>query len=137
MAFYRNRGMAPDEILQNQFTAYLLSAVQRRRWAYINVRIRDCEVSSLNEKIYKDEKFDLEREALKSVPLMMKLKNEKLYQALSELSEREQYVFFSRVLDETSFEELASELSLSYKGVAAIYYRTIEKMKKKIKGGRK
>ena len=30
--------------------------------------------------------------------------------------------------------ELASELGLSYKGVAAIYYRTIQKIKKYMKG---
>lgn len=37
-------------------------------------------------------------------------------------------------LDERSLDELAAELGLSYKGFAAIYYRAIQKIKKKMKG---
>lgn len=40
--------------------------------------------------------------------------------------------FFSHVLDEKGFEELAKELHLGYKGVAAIYYRTVRKIKNKM-----
>ena len=134
MVWHRNAGQDPDEILQNRFTAYLLSAVQRRRVVYIDAKVRECPISSLDEKICEDRKFDLDREALKSFPLLMKLQNEKLFQSLTELSERERYVFFNRALDEKSFDELALELGLSYKGVAAIYYRTIQKVKKKMKG---
>lgn len=134
MVWHRNAGQDPDEILQNRFTAYLLSAVQRRRAVYIDAKVRACQISSLDEKICEDRKFDLDREALKSFPLFMKIQNEKLFQSLSNLSERERYVFFNRALDEKSFDELALELGLSYKGVAAIYYRTIQKVKKKMKG---
>lgn len=45
--------------------------------------------------------------------------------------------FFARVLDERSFESLAEEMGLGYKGVTAIYYRTIQKIKKKMKEMRK
>ena len=131
MVWHRNAGQDPDEILQNRFTAYLLSAVQRRRTAYIDAKVRACQISSLDEKICEDRKFDLDREALKSFPLFMKPQNEKLFQFLSELSERERYVFFNRALDEKSLDELAAELGLSYKGVAAIYYRAIQKIKRK------
>ena len=134
MVWHRNAGQDPDEILQNRFTAYLLSAVQRRRAVYIDAKVRECQNSSLNEKICEDRKFDLDREALKNFPLLMKLQNEKLFQSLTELSDRERYVLFNRVLDEKSFEELGWELGLSYKGVAAIYYRSIQKIKKKMKG---
>ena len=134
MVWHRNAGQDPDEILQNRFTAYLLSAVQRRRAVYIDAKVRECQNSSLDEIICEDRKFDLDREALKKFPLLMKLQNEKLFQSLTELSDRERYVLFNRVLDEKSFEELGWELGLSYKGVAAIYYRTIQKVKKKMKG---
>ena len=134
MVWHRNAGQDPDEILQNRFTAYLLSAVQRRRAEYIDAKVRACQMSSLDEKICEDRKFDLDREALKSFPLFMELQNEKLFQSLSDLSERERYVFFNRALDEKTFDELGWELGLSYKGVAAIYYRTIQKVKKKMKG---
>lgn len=134
MVWHRNAGRDPDEILQNRFTAYLLSAVQRRRLAYLDAKVKECQISNLDEKICENRKFDLDREALKSFPLLMKLQNEKLFQSLDELSERERYVFFNRALDEKSFDELGWELGLSYKGVAAIYYRTILKIKKKMKG---
>lgn len=134
MVWHRNAGQDPDEILQNRFTAYLLSAVQRRRLAYLDAKVKECQISSLDEKICEDRKFDLDREALKNFPLLMKLQNEKLFQSLDELSERERYVLFNRALDEKSFEKLGIELGLSYKGVAAIYYRTIQKVKKKMKG---
>lgn len=82
-----------------------------------------------------DNTFDLEEKALADIPLYMRLQNEKLLFALSQLTERERYVYFSRTLDERDFEELGAELGLSYKGVAAIYYRAIQKIKKKMKGG--
>lgn len=80
-----------------------------------------------------DNAFDLE-EALSEIPLYMRLQNEKLFWSLSALTERERYVFFNRALDEKSLDELAAELGLSYKGVAAIYYRSVQKIKKKMKG---
>ena len=126
MVWHRNEGKDPDEILQNRFTAYLLSAVHRRKAEYIDKIVKEQQIASLNENIVMDADFDLEREALQSIPLFMRLQNEKLYRSLSELSERERYVFFNRALDEMSLDELALELGLSYKGVAAIYYRAIQ-----------
>lgn len=40
-------------------------------------------------------------------------------------------IFLSRALEERSFAELADEFHIGYKGVAAIYYRTIQRIKKK------
>ena len=134
MVWHRNEGKDPDEILQNRFTAYLLSAVHRRKAEYIDKIVKEQQIASLNENIVMDADFDLEREALQCIPLFMRLQNEKLYRSLSELSERERYVFFNRALDEMSLDELALELGLSYKGVAAIYYRAIQKIKRKMRG---
>ena len=52
-----------------------------------------------------------------------------LYSALSAIREKERRVFLARVLDEKGFDEIARELGLSYKGAAAIYYRTIAKLR--------
>lgn len=68
----------------------------------------------------------------KELPLLLQLENDSLLYALKEINERERHVFLSRILDEKSFEVLAAELGLSYKGVAAIYYRAIAKIKKKM-----
>ena len=134
MLWKRNEGHEPDEILQNKFTAYLLSAVQRRKALYIDSLMKAQQISSLIEETAMDSTLDLEQEALQGIPLYMRIQNEKLFWSLSTLTERERYVFFNRALDERSLDELAAELGLSYKGVAAIYYRAIQKSKKKMKG---
>ena len=134
MAWQRNEGRGQDEVLQNKFTAYLLSAVQRRKALYIDTLVKAQQISHLIEETAMDSTFELEQEALQGIPLYMRIQNEKLFGSLSHLTERERYVFFNRALDERSLDELAVELGLSYKGVAAIYYRAIQKIKKKMKG---
>lgn len=135
MIFQRNEGQEQDEILQNRFTGYLYSAVRRRRAQYIDEKIKEELASSLIDEIVIDSNFDLEEEALKSLPFHMRIQNDKLLSALSQLSDRERYVYLSRILDERDFEGLGTELGLSYKGVAAIYYRAVKKIKKMMKGG--
>ena len=134
MTWQRNEGREQDEVLQNKFTAYLLSAVQRRKALYIDTLVKAQQISHLIEETAMDSTFKLEQEALQGIPLYMRIQNEKLFWSLSHLKERERYVFFNRALDERSLDELAAELGLSYKGVAAIYYRAIQKIKKKMKG---
>ena len=134
MVWQRNEGLEQEEIIQNRFTAYLLSAVQRRKAQYIDTQVKTQHISMLIEETLADDAFDLEKEALQGIPLYMRLQNEKLFWALSNLSERERYVFFNRALDERSLEELAGDLGMSYKGVAAIYYRTVQKIKRNMKG---
>ena len=60
---------------------------------------------------------------------------EELLAAQKSIKDRERYVFLARVLDEKGFGEIAGELGISYKGAAAaIYYRTIEKLRKRLEG---
>lgn len=75
-----------------------------------------------------------ETDLLDELPLLMQLESTTLQNALCQLSERERYVFLSRVLEETGFEELGAELGLGYKGAAAVYYRAAGKIKKLMKG---
>ena len=125
MALQRNEGREQDEVLQNKFTAYLLSAVQRRKAQYIDSLMKSQQNTTLIEETAMNITFDLEQEAMKGIPLYMRLQNGKLFWSLSNLTERERYVFFNRALHERSLDELAAELGLSYKGVAAIYYRAL------------
>lgn len=78
--------------------------------------------------------FDLEREALKEIPVLVALENEVLLAALMELDEKERYVLLKRVIDDANLEELAEILGISYKGAAAAYYRVIRKIKSKMRG---
>ena len=136
MVWHRNEGQDNDDVLQNKFTAYLLSAVKRRRALYIDTALRNQKLFEMIEATVTDDTFDVDSELSLDTPLYMRIQNEKLYQALFELSERERYVFFNRVLEEKSLDELAAELGLSYKGAAAVYYRTVERIRKKMRGGK-
>lgn len=70
------------------------------------------------------------------MPLMMKLENQELLLALQMLGERERYVLLNRALEEKSFEMLSMELGLTYKGVSAIYYRAVQKVRNRMRGGK-
>lgn len=132
---YINNGQTEDEILRNRFTSYLMIAIQRRRKDYLQHLIRNMEITGLMDSIETDELYDIEKDALVEMPLMMKLENQDLLQALQMLGERERYVLFNRALEEKSFEILSMELGLTYKGVSAIYYRALQKMRKRMSGG--
>lgn len=123
-----------DDILKNCFTAYIASAVQHRRIDYIKQLERRQEINGYMEKIYYPASFDLEETALKDLPFTMKLENEALLEVFLQLEERERYVLLKRILYETSLEDLANELGLSYKGAAAVYYRAVKKIRKRMGG---
>lgn len=130
----RNNGKEEVEKLQNRFTAYLVTAVRRKRAAYMNQRNKLIQMEYATERDNWNYQESVYHDMLEELPLLMHLENDRLFYALKYLNERERYIFLERVLNEMSFEELASELGLSYKGVAAIYYRTVQKIKKQMKG---
>ena len=125
-----------DEVLQNRFTAYLTSAVSRRRAEYIDKLIQLQNQLNFNSANIVDKNFDIEEEVLKSFPLHLQIQNEDLFLSIAELSEQERYIFFNRALGELSLAEMAAELGINYKTVAAVYYRTIQKLKKRMQGGK-
>ena len=136
MASFRNAGKDPDDVLQNRFTAYLLTAVQRKKTEYVNRMNNQAHLRILEECIAIDSGFDLEQEALKDIPLQLKLQNDDLLHAITQLSDRERYVFFKRTVDEENYTEIARVLGMSYKSVAAVFYRTLDKLRKIMKGDR-
>lgn len=128
----RNNGKSETEIIQNQFTAYLTTAVQRRRNDYLQQIDKRQQAESLTEDFLLGVKYHIEEDILLGLPVLMQLEDSALLHALKELSERERYIFLERVLDGKSFEMLAEEMGLGYKGVTAVYYRTIQKIKRKM-----
>ena len=63
-------------------------------------------------------------------------KSDALDQTLAKLDDRERYVLLSRVLEEKSFETIGKELGLKYKGVTALYSRTLAKVQKMLEEAR-
>lgn len=134
---HRNAGNNKDEIIKNRFTSYLTTAVQHRRIDYMQEIANRQTVTQLLDEIYWPESFNLEMEAFKDLPILLRMENEVLLNILMELEERELYVLLKRTIDDTSLEELADKLGLSYKGVAAVFYRVKKKVKDRLKGGKK
>ena len=133
----KNNGKSESEIVQNLFTAYLTTAVRRRRNDYIQQAARLQQKEDVTDSLPYNQEQGTEEDMFRGLPLPMQLEDSTLLYALKGISERERYVFFARVLDERGFESLAEEMGLGYKGVATIYYRAIRKMKKKMKELRK
>lgn len=130
----RNDGKTEHEILQNQFTAYLLTAVKRQKVNYL----RRCGKLQRIEIPLELQEFDLFIQAdidlTEHLPFLEQIENPVLYTALLQARERDRYIFLTRVLDERSFLELSKELGLSYKATTHIYYRLIEKIKEMMGG---
>lgn len=55
-----------------------------------------------------------------------------LMRLLVTLPERERTILLSRAMENRSFAELADKYHMGYKGVAAIYYRTIQRIRKEL-----
>ncbi len=130
--WHKNNGKSETEIMQNRFTAYLATAVQRCRNDYIQQLDRRRQIESLTEDFLFMPECSIEQDMFLGLPILMQLEDSVLLQALKELSERERYIFLARVLDGKSFETLAEETELGYKGVTAVYYRTAQKIRRKM-----
>jgi len=130
----RNDGKSEANILQNQFTKYLMTAIRRRKAAYFTHRgtVERYEFPVDFQEVWPE--FCTDPDMLDRLPLQMQLENTALKLALEQMKGRERYIFLAKVLDERSFEELAEELGMGYKGVAAAYYRALEKIRKEMRG---
>ena len=63
------------------------------------------------------------------LPLMQRLENERLFAAMQGLSERERYIFLSKVLGEMSLSEIALSLGITY-------HRTVLRLRNAVGGGK-
>lgn len=128
--YKRNEGLTDNDILQNQFTAFLSTALCNSRKTYLRSLYRRCRRECVTDEILSvclEEEYYIEPSV--DYP--------ELYAALYSIKEKEHRVFLAHVLDEKGFDEIAAELGLSYKGAAAIYYRTIAKLRVLLGGDEK
>lgn len=132
-----NDGKTENDILQNQFTAYLLTAVKRHKINYL----RRHEKLQRIETPLELQDFDLlvqaDADLTEHLAFFEQIENPVLYMALMQAREQDRYIFLTRILDERSFLELSKELGISYKATTHIYYRFIEKIKKMMGGDKR
>ena len=118
--------------LRVEFTAYLSKALdatminfcreQRRQRAIYDALIQRDFSARESEDIYSQSTYfkeQLEEPALES--------------AINNLNYRYRYILYARIIEERSFEEIGLALGLNYKGVAAIYYRALRKIREEVK----
>ena len=126
--FKKNNGSNEQDILQNQFTSYLSLAVSNARIDFIRAKIARLKREQATDQydlLFMQEVFEVE----------IFIENEALSQAIKDIREKERYVFLARVLEDKKFKEIAKELGMGEKGVAAIYYRTVKKLRDILEGG--
>lgn len=128
---YKNDGKSEEHYIQNRFTAYLQVSLRRKRIEVLAKRyglIRHETASETNEIF----SYVQQNEDQLIHDMDVQIKCQQILQALQNMKARERYIFLARVIEERPFTELARELGLSYKGVAAIYYRTLQRLRKEM-----
>ena len=104
----RNDGTSKEDICQNQFTAYVVLAVKRKRQAYIKKKIRDKEKQTKTEKELS--KLGIEGD---DVWIGLEIQNEELVDAMQQLKPKEHVIVVEYVLKRKSFREIAQEMKLT------------------------
>ena len=64
--------------------------------------------------------------------ILSQIEDENLSTAILNLKPRERYVLLEHAIKERSYNELAVDLNVGYKGVTAIYYRARSKVRKQL-----
>ena len=129
-----NNGIDESSILQNQFTAYLGTAIRRRKIQYMRSKTRLHYYEILLEPQEYDRGYAVETDMTAGLPVIEQLENTGLQQALAKLNRRDLYILFAKTLEDRSLAEIAAELGLGYNTVTAAYYRMIRRIKNELGG---
>lgn len=132
-----NGGISEANVLQNQFTAYLMTAIHRRKLQYLQDKARKQKYELPLDYYQSLEDSAMEGEIIVKLPITQQLENEKLRRALSKTRERDLKILYMKVLEGQSFVEIADEIGMGYNAVKAVYYRLVEKIKTEFGGENK
>lgn len=128
---HKNDGQGENNALQNQFTAYLQTALRRKKRDYMDKQLR---VNSREVPVdFQAAQFS--DDSVKIAGRAPTAEGDALTRALSRLTTRERYILFERILNERSYEDLATPLGLQRSGVSAAYRRIILKLRKELGSG--
>ena len=119
----RNSGTSKEDICQNQFTAYVVLAVKRKRQAYIKKKIRDKENQAKREE--EQSNFGAEENTVWD---RLEVQNEELVAAVQQLKPKARFIVTGYVLKGKTFKELAQETKLTERAAASTYYSGERKM---------
>jgi len=130
----RNDGTNDSNILQNQFTAYLVTAIRRRKIQYMRskIKIQQYELSLEIQEHLMSSLTESDMDI--NLTLFEQFENIKLRECLEQTKERDLHIFLAKALEGRSLAEIATELGIGYNTVASVYYRMIERLKKELGG---
>ena len=127
--FPRNNNIGEINILQNQFTAYLVKAVRRRRARYLHSKIvqAKCEIPlNVNSP---HPALRVEQDLTVNLPLLSQFENEHLALGMEKLNDRELRIVTMKVLEKRSLQEIADEFHSKRAAISTTYYRALQKLK--------
>lgn len=115
----RNNGYTEQEVLQNEFTAFITIAARRERIAFLKREARRSKHT-----------YAMSDEELSFIPdssdfVLELCETDALACALKQLNERERDILFARVLEKKALKKLR----IKYKGLTTLYYRIIRKLR--------
>ena len=126
--YKKNNGSTEQEILQNQFSAYVKKAVHNRRIQFLTEKSRKFR--------FETPLFDLDYLLFDTTDIIQEITDhETVRQALRSIKENERRIVLERIIEEKSFGQLSDELGMSYKTVASLYYRPIKKLRRFMEEG--
>lgn len=129
-----NDGKDEASMVQNRFTRYLVVSVHRKKNAVLQSRRRIQDSESFTDDWDALPGIAVEVDYDQQISSVLDFESTALSRTLARLKERERYIFFAHILDEKGFSDLAAELGMGYKGVAAAYYRAVGKIRKGMRG---
>ena len=110
--YKKNNGSTEQEILQNQFSAYVKKAVHNRRIQFLTEKSRKFR--------FETPLFDLDYLLFDTTDIIQEITDhETVRQALRSLKENERRIVLERIIEEKSFGQLSDELGMSYKTVSS------------------
>jgi RNA polymerase sigma factor (sigma-70 family) len=130
----RNDGLGEDNILHNQFTAYLMKSLRNAKIQYIRQKIKLQNHETGLESLSAFIDTLVHEDSHTELSVFDQLENYQLQKALRLAHARDLYILYARVLYDQSFLEIALVLGLKLKTVASIYYRLIERLRDELRG---
>jgi DNA-directed RNA polymerase specialized sigma24 family protein len=121
-------------ILQNQFTAYLGTAIRRKKSLYLQNKTRrqQYEMSLDLQDCLKGQAAD--DDLTNSLPVIDRLEDARLQRILKKANRRDLYILLAKVFENRSIAGIAFELGITYNAVAVAYHRIVRRIKEEMEG---
>ncbi len=125
-----NTGREKSDILQNQFTAYLKTSIQRERKNYIKRLFEYSENNILTGETSTFQILSCEINSEKIHTLEHGISNPILFDGISKLNSIEALIIKLKILNDLTFVEISQKMNISAKSIASCYYRILLKLRR-------